>query len=83
MAQVEISEAASDLRELVERVRSGEDIVLIANGEALARMVPTMTAENSVRPPRTLGRLDGLYKIPEDFDAPLPDDLLDMFEGKA
>jgi hypothetical protein len=26
--------------------------------------------------------LAGQLKIPEDFDAPLPDDLLDLFEGR-
>jgi hypothetical protein len=33
------------------------------------------------RPKRTLGGLAGKLMVPPDFDAPLPDDLLDAFEG--
>ena len=29
-----------------------------------------------------IGTMKGLLQIPSDFDAPLPDDLLDAFEGK-
>ncbi len=33
------------------------------------------------RPKRVLGSLAGELVVPADFDAPLPDDLLDAFEG--
>jgi len=33
--------------------------------------------------PRRLGLLKGKIRIGEDFDAPLPGDLLDLFEGKG
>ncbi len=33
--------------------------------------------------PRALGLLKGKMWISKDFDAPLPDDLLDLFEGKS
>ena len=33
-------------------------------------------------PKRRLGGLAGKMKIPEDFDGPLPDDILDAFEGR-
>jgi hypothetical protein len=34
--------------------------------------------------PRKLGLLEGKgYWIADDFDAPLPDDLLDLFEGRV
>ncbi len=77
MSQVEIEGA--DLRTLVERARGGEEVGLTDGGEVVARIV-------AVPAPRTwpvqLGRLRGQFKVPEDFDAPLPDDLLDLFEGK-
>ena len=31
----------------------------------------------------TLGLLKGQITVPDDFDDPLPDDLLDAFEGKG
>jgi hypothetical protein len=44
----------------------------------VARLVPAAEAR-----PRKPGLLDGQgYWMAEDFDDPLPDDLLDLFEGK-
>ena len=80
MSQIEISEAAADLRGLVERARAGEDVVLVDEGRSVVRLVPLSMPKGHVV---TLGRLDGEFVIPDDFDAPLPDDLLDLFEGKA
>ena len=34
-------------------------------------------------PKRRLGSLRGVLTVPEDFDAPLPDDILRAFEGEA
>jgi hypothetical protein len=31
---------------------------------------------------RVLGIFRGQFTVPDDFDAPLPDDLLDLFEGR-
>jgi hypothetical protein len=45
----------------------------------VARLLP-VTAEGSAR---KLGLFRGQMSIPDDFDAPLPDDILDAFEGKA
>jgi hypothetical protein len=33
-------------------------------------------------PKRQLGRLDGKLHIPDDFDDPLPDDIIALFEGR-
>lgn len=38
-------------------------------------------AERAPKRPRQLGRLAGKLKVPENFDAPLPDDVLDDFDG--
>ena len=34
-------------------------------------------------PKRTLGSLRGLLQVPEDFDAPLPEEIQRAFEGEA
>ena len=33
-------------------------------------------------PRRNFGSLAGKFSVPDDFDAPLPDDILSAFEGK-
>lgn len=82
MREIEIEEAAADLRGWIERARAGEDVVLVEGGQERARLVP-VRADERRREPRQLGRLDGMCKIPDDFDAPLPDDILDLFEGRG
>lgn len=40
-------------------------------------------AQAAEAPRRQLGALQGMMKVPEDFDDPLPDDVLRTFEGEA
>lgn len=72
---VGIHEAKTHLSRLLRRVAAGEEIVVAKGDKPIARLVP-------IAPPlvRTLGRDTGLFEIPDDFDAPLPDDVLESFE---
>jgi prevent-host-death family protein len=72
---VNVSEAKTHLSRLLERVEAGEEVVLARAGRPVARLVPLQ------REPRHLGALKGRITIGEDFDAPLPDELLDAFDG--
>jgi prevent-host-death family protein len=75
---VNIHAAKTQLSRLVEDAAKGEEIVIAKAGKPVARLVPLA----DVRPKRRLGGLAGKVQIPEDFDAPLPDDILDAFEGR-
>jgi prevent-host-death family protein len=77
-ATVNIHEAKTHLSKLIERVRRGEEIVIAKAGKPVARLVPERS-----RAARQPGSAKGQIWIADDFDDPLPDDLLDMFEGKA
>lgn len=72
---VGIHEAKTHLSKLLERVSSGEEIVITRRGEEVARLVPARRTQS-----RSLGLDRGRYVVPEDFDAPLPDDALAAFE---
>lgn len=76
MLNVNVQEVTSRLPELLDRVASGEVIVIARGGRPVARLTPIENA-----PRRTLGQDRGLYEIPEDFDAPLPEEILRSFEG--
>jgi len=70
-------EAKTALSQLVERAAAGEEIVIAKHGRPLARL----TAFNKRGAPRTPGGWEGEVWIAPDFDEPLPDELLDTFDG--
>ncbi len=79
MRQVNIHEARTHLSRLVEDAAHGDEIVIAKDGKPVARLV----AVDGTRTPRRRGLLEGKFKVPDDFDAPLPEDILDLFEGRA
>jgi prevent-host-death family protein len=70
-----VQEAKTTLSRLLRRVAAGEEITITRGGDPVARLVPVSTTL-----PRVLGEDRGRYEVPDDFDAPLPDDVLDQFE---
>ena len=77
MRTINIHAAKTQLSRLVEDVAKGAEIVIAKAGKPAARVMPL-----AERRPRRLGGLAGKVRIPDDFDAPLPDDVLDAFEGR-
>lgn len=77
MRTVNIHAAKTHLSRLVEAAAAGEEIIIAKAGKPLARLCPL----NSQPGKRTLGGLEGKLVIPDDFDAPLPDEVLDLFEN--
>ncbi len=78
MATVNIHAAKTQFSRLVEAAERGEETVIARAGRPVAKLVPLSLGPRK----RMLGQLAGIAKIPDDFDAPLPDDLLDAFEGR-
>ena len=76
MRTVNIHEAKTHLSRYVEQAAAGEEIVIAKAGKPIAKLVPL---EAPSRQPRPLGLLKGKLKVPDDFDAPLPDEVIDSF----
>ncbi len=74
---VSVYDAKTNLSRLLDRAAGGEEIVITRNGRPVAKLVAAVAA----RKPRKLGLLKGRIRLGKDFDAPLPDDVLDAFEG--
>jgi prevent-host-death family protein len=79
MQKVNIHEAKTNLSRLVDAVTGGAEIVIAKAGKPVAKLVP-IGRGGRVRKP---GFLKGKIKIAADFDAPLPAELLDAFEGRT
>jgi prevent-host-death family protein len=76
LKKVNIYEAKTRLSQLVEEAASGEDVVIARAGRPVARLT---RLERKTRR-RPLGLLDGRFKIPDDFNRPLPAGALRAFE---
>ena len=76
--EVNIHQAKTHLSRLLQRVAGGEEIIIARAGTPVARLV-------SIAPQRGRRSLDldrGVYEVAEDFDAPLPGEVLAAFAGK-
>ncbi len=70
-----IHEAKTHLSKLLDLMQSGEDVVIARAGTPIARLTPIVPPVHT----RVLGTEAGRILIADDFDAPLPSDLLDDF----
>lgn len=77
MKTVNIYEAKTRLSQLVEEVASGQDVVIARAGRPVARLTRLRRATGK----RRLGLLDGRFRIPEDFNRPLPPAVVRAFEN--
>ena len=75
MIQVGVHEAKTHLSRLLTRVSIGEEVIITRSGVPVAKLV---AVERSGK--RRLGVARGLFTVPDDFDDPLPDEILDLFE---
>lgn len=78
MESVNIHEAKTHLSRLIEEVASGKEVVIARAGKPVARLVPYLSP-----PERRPGSMKDRLVVPDDFDDPLPGELLDLFEGKV
>jgi prevent-host-death family protein len=74
--EVNIHEAKTHLSRLLQRVAAGEEVTIARSGVPVARLVAV-----EPKAKRPLGFARGEIWIADDFDAPLPDDLLKLFYG--
>jgi prevent-host-death family protein len=77
MGSVNVYDAKTHFSHLLRRVRGGEEIVIAAAGRPIARLVP-ITPDAG---PRVLGGDEGRIWEADDFNAPLPDTVVDPFYG--
>ena len=75
MMQINVHEAKTHFSKLLKRIEGGEEIIIARGGKPVARLVPLVDAPKK----RVFGRDKGKMWIADDFDAPLPEDLLAAF----
>jgi prevent-host-death family protein len=77
MKVVNIHQAKSTLSQLLESAIAGEEVIISKAGKPLARLIPYQ----SEKKPRIPGYWNGRVKMADDFDDPLPPEILAGFLG--
>ena len=78
MLNVTIDELQRDPLKYLHQVEAGETLIIVRSGKPIAELRP-IASNKQLRP---FGLCAGEFTVPDDFDAPLPEDLLNAFEGK-
>jgi prevent-host-death family protein len=75
---INIHEAKTHLSRIVDEVAAGTEVIIAKAGKPLARLSPIAPAVKK----KKLGLLKGKVKVPDDFNGPLPPDIIAGFEGR-
>ncbi|MBM3133999.1 MAG: type II toxin-antitoxin system prevent-host-death family antitoxin [Chloroflexi bacterium] len=78
LVPVSVDEIKRDLPAYLRRVEAGETFVIVQAGKPMAEIKP-VSATKSLRP---FGLCAGEFIVPDDFDAPLPETILQEFEAR-
>lgn len=75
---INIHEAKTHLSRIVDEVAAGAEVIIAKAGKPMARL----TAIEAIARPKKFGSLKGKIKVPDDFNAPLDEDVIASFEGR-
>jgi len=80
METVNIHQAKTNLSQLLSRVELGKEIVISKSGVPVAKLVPLRASFDRRS---SLGQDRGRFIVPDDFNNPLPEEILATFEDVA
>ncbi len=78
MLSVTVDDIQRDPLKYLHQVEAGETLVIFRADKPIAEIKPVASSQ-SIRP---FGLCAGEFTVPDDFDDPLPEDLLNAFEGQ-
>ncbi len=77
MIAVEMAEAKNDFENIIIKVKAGEEVIIEHSGLEVARIIPSHRQKTM----RTLGSAKDKIKVHDDFNAPLPPEILNGFNS--
>ncbi len=75
---ISVQDIQRDVLTFLRRIEAGESFLVVDGSQPLAEVRPA--AAPDIEPP-PFGLCAGRFDVPEDFDRPLPEDILHEFEG--
>jgi antitoxin (DNA-binding transcriptional repressor) of toxin-antitoxin stability system len=83
MVEVNLDEIKQDLGMFLTRVESREKTVILQDGKPIASVIPIDQSSSEVSDKlRPFGLCAGEFDVPDDFDSPLPEHIIQEFEGR-
>ena len=79
MNTITIDQIQDDPASFVQRIEAGEPFVVLRADRPVAEVRPVLRMPSERRP---YGLCAGQFVVPDDFDDPLPEDILSAFEGR-
>lgn len=80
MIRVSVDEIEGDLGAYLQRVKQGESFILVHSNKPIAELRPIQESPTGLR--RPVGLCAGDFVVPDNFDEPLPEEVLADFEGR-
>lgn len=80
MVQISLEEMKQNLPAFLQRIEVGETLVLMKAGKPVAEIKPIVSAPAKFF--RPYGLCAGEFVVPDDFDDPLPENVIAEFEGR-
>ena len=78
MITLELNEIPDKISELIQLIQEGNSLILTQADQPIAEIKP-ITAKTKKR--RPIGLCEGEFTVPDDFNDPLPDDIIELFEN--
>lgn len=78
VVEVSVEEIAGDLLAYLQLVENGERLIIVKMGKPVAELRPIVPGPMELRP---FGLCAGEFTVPDDFDDPLPEEIIQEFEG--
>ncbi len=79
METVQIDELEHNLSKYIDMAKTGETLSIVEQNKEIFQIVPVPQAPKALRP---FGLCKGQFVVPDDFDDPLPEEILRSFEGE-
>jgi len=81
MTAVTVEEMLRNLTDFLKKVKTGETLIIMDNNQPVAELKPVGGQKKS-KLQRPFGLAAGQFVVPDDFNNPLPEEILRDFEGK-
>ena len=77
--EISVDDMADNLQSYLELVEAGQSLTILKAGRPVAEIKPVSAGDTALRP---FGLCAGEFTVPDDFDEPLPESIIEAFEGR-